>query len=367
MHIGKKTSYCPELQIDSWKVETKSEFEINKDELIDVFEGAIDMDDSDEERYLGDLITSDGSNKTNIHSRKAKGFGIIDKIVSMLEEISFGPNYFEIAILLRSSLFISSILVNSEVWYGLTLSEIEQLEIVDQALLKKILEAPSSTPSVGLYLDLGCLPIRFIIKARRIMFLHTILKQDEKSLVHRFFKAQLENPSKGDWSLQVAKDLGEIDLALSLDEIKDLSVESFRTKVRKAVNVAAFKWLLNEKKDKSKVMDIEYQSLKIQEYLVSSNLETREKKFLFQLRMRMIDVKINYRSSHADISCPLCKDAEDSQQHVLKCPLLATNQMVLVNSGIAYNQIYQDDVKKQSEVTRVFMDLWKIRKKKIKK
>ena len=79
------------------------------------------MDDSDEERYLGDLITSDGSNKTNIHSRKAKGFGIIDKIVSMLEEISFGPNYFEIAILLRSSLCISSILINSEVLYGFTL------------------------------------------------------------------------------------------------------------------------------------------------------------------------------------------------------------------------------------------------------
>jgi hypothetical protein len=181
----------------------------------------------------------------------------------MLEEISFGPNYFEIAILLRSSVFISSILVNSEAWYGLTLSEIEQLEIVDQALLKKILEAPSSTPSAVLYLDLGCLPIRFIIKARRIMFLHTILKQEEDSLVYRFFMAQAENPSRGDWSIQDAKDLEEVDLALSLDEIRDLSVESFRSKVRKSVNVAAFNWMINEKKDKSRVMDIEYESLKI--------------------------------------------------------------------------------------------------------
>ena len=81
----------------------------------------------------------------------------------------------------------------------------------------------------------------------------------------------------------------------------------------------------------------------------------------------MIDVKINFRNSHADISCPLCKDAEDNQQHVLKCPLLVTNQLVLVNSGIVYDHIYQGDVKKQSDVTRVFMDFWKIRKKKTKK
>ena len=199
------------------------------------------------------------------------------------------------------------------------------------------------------------------------MFLHTILKQEEDSLVYRFFKAQVENPSKGDWSIQVAKDLEEVDLTLSLDEIKDLSVESFRAKVRKSINVAAFKWLLNQKKDKSKVMDIEYKSLKIQEYLVSSNLVTREKKFLFQLRMRMIDVKINFRNSHAEISCPLCEDVEDTQQHVLKCPFLVTNQLVMASSGIAYDHIYQDDVQKQSDVTRVFMEFWKIRKRKTKK
>ena len=239
------------------------------------------MEESTEEKYLGDLITSDGSNRTNVNARKAKGYGLVDKVTSMLEEISFGPNYFEIALLLRSSLFISSILVNSEVWYGLTLSEIEQLEIVDQPLLKKILEASSSTPNVSLYLELGCLPIRFVIKARRIMFLQTILKEEETSLLYRFFMAQLEEPSKGDWSLQVAKDLEDINLALTLEENRNLSVECFRTKVRKSINLAAFKYLLNEKQSKSKVMDIAYEKFEIQEYLVSSNLETREIKVLF--------------------------------------------------------------------------------------
>ena len=73
------------------------------------------MEESEEERYLGDLITSDGLNKRNVAARK--GYGIIEKIMEMLQEISFGPNYFIVANLLRHSLFLSSVLLNSEAWF----------------------------------------------------------------------------------------------------------------------------------------------------------------------------------------------------------------------------------------------------------
>ena len=36
------------------------------------------MEESGEEKYLGDLITSDGSNKNNVAARKGRGFGIIE-------------------------------------------------------------------------------------------------------------------------------------------------------------------------------------------------------------------------------------------------------------------------------------------------
>ena len=157
------------------------------------------MEESEEEKYLGDMITRDGMKKKNIGARKGKGYGIVERNIDMLQEISFGHSYFEVVNLLRHSLFLSSILLNYEVWYGLTLTDIEQLEVVDQFLLKRILEAPSSSPRVSLYLEMGCLPIRFIIKSRRIMFLHYILNQKQDSLIVKFFKAQLENPV-GDWS-----------------------------------------------------------------------------------------------------------------------------------------------------------------------
>ena len=80
------------------------------------------------------------------------------------------------------SKFLNSVLTNCEAWYGLTLKDITYLEQVDEILLRKLLEAPSSSPKCMLYLETGCNPIRFIIKMRRIMFLQYILKEDEDTM-----------------------------------------------------------------------------------------------------------------------------------------------------------------------------------------
>ena len=132
-------------------------------------------------------------------------------------------------------------MISNYTWYCLSLVDIEQLESVDQALLKRILEVPSSTPKVSLYLEMGCLPIRFIIKSRRLMFLQYILQQKENSLILNFFKAQNKNPVRGDWSDQIKSDMKEINLQLTLEEIKSLSKESFRLKLKKVIYTAAFK------------------------------------------------------------------------------------------------------------------------------
>ena len=202
-----------------------------------------------------------------------------------------------------------------------------------------ILEAPSSTPKVSLYLEMGCVPIRFIIKNRRLMFLHYILPQNESSLLFKFFKAQLDNPVKGDWSEQVLFDLEEINLQLSFEEIKRLSKETFRMKLKKAIDKAALKWLIEEKEKKSKVKNLSYEHLKMQSYLIGSEMETREKKFLFQMRCRMIDVKSNFKNNHSDLSCPLCDIKEDDQKHVLECPTLLNNTSDVAAGNISYDDI----------------------------
>ena len=152
IHIGKESVLYPTLKIHGYKMEKVSD-----------------------DKYLGDMLSSDGRNSINVKERIGKGLGSISEIMSILDTISFGSQYFKIFTLLRDSLFLNAILTNAEIWYGVKKTEIEDLEELDHLLIRKAMKCPVSTPKEAYHLELGLLPIGYIIKARRLTFLHYIL------------------------------------------------------------------------------------------------------------------------------------------------------------------------------------------------
>ena len=134
------------------------------------------MEKLTEDTYLGDIISQDGKNTKNIDNRVAKGLGIFTDIMNILGKVSLGQHYFKIGLLLRESMFLNGILTNAEIWYGITKSEIKKLEDLDLNLMRKILNKPFSVPSEGVYLELCCMNIETIIKARRLNYLHYLHK-----------------------------------------------------------------------------------------------------------------------------------------------------------------------------------------------
>ena len=109
------------------------------------------------------------------------------------------------------------------------------------------------------------------------MFLHYLLQQNEKSLLYSFFQKQHECPSKGDWWLDVQKDLTELKLTTSLDKISKISKLSFKSKIKVAIQEAAFEFLKCSKNEKSKLKDLLYDELTIQKYFNSDDLLTSKK------------------------------------------------------------------------------------------
>ena len=83
------------------------------------------------------VLSSDGKNTANIKHRVSKGLGIVNQIITLLEAVSFGPQYFEIAILMRESMLVNGILTNSKTWYNLLKAEVKELEEVDKLFLRK--------------------------------------------------------------------------------------------------------------------------------------------------------------------------------------------------------------------------------------
>ena len=105
----------------------------------------------------------------------------------MFEKVSLGQEYFKIALLLRETLFLNSILTNADIWYGLEKADIKRLEDLDLSLLRNFLNVPCTVPAEGVYLELGCLNIETILKAERLVYLHYLLKQEESSILFKVF------------------------------------------------------------------------------------------------------------------------------------------------------------------------------------
>ena len=116
LHVGHTVMdfKCQDLFLDKWtEVAIKGE-EANDIALQDVFDGEEMIEQKDEEKYLGDLISVDGRNIKNIKTRINKGKGILNRMLTMINGIAFGKQYFKIGIILRNSLLVSSMLYNFE-------------------------------------------------------------------------------------------------------------------------------------------------------------------------------------------------------------------------------------------------------------
>ena len=57
-----------------------------------------------------------------------KGLGIISQIMNVLETVSFGNYFFEIALTLRESMIINGILTNAEILYKLNSQKLKNLK-----------------------------------------------------------------------------------------------------------------------------------------------------------------------------------------------------------------------------------------------
>ena len=116
MHIGRGESniLCKDLQVGGWKVDVITDPITGKCSRSESFIGYEKMKIKKEQTYLGDLLSNDGSHTKNVQQRSNKGLGVINQIMQILESTFFGKYYFEVAVMLRESLFLSSLLLNSE-------------------------------------------------------------------------------------------------------------------------------------------------------------------------------------------------------------------------------------------------------------
>ena len=232
-----------------------------------------------------------------------------------------------------------------------------QLEEVDEYLIRKILKAHSKTPKESLYLETGLVPIRFIIKQRRLNYLHHLLTRDSEELINKVYNAQKRKMGKNDWAETVNGDLKEV--KLDENSIMNLKKYQFKKIVKKKINEAAFHYLSNIQSTHSKVKDISYSKLEIQTYFLESKFSTKEKQLLFKLRTRMTNVKANFKSQYLDLTCDLCeKDFDQSDFHLLECERILNECAELSNDNSSEYEDIFGTATEQLPITKLYIKVF---------
>ena len=164
----------------------------------------------------------------------------------MIEEMPLGWAKLKAGLRLRKPLLINAILFNSESWHGVSQEDIEDLEQVDQALLRGLVDGHAKLPLHGLFMELGQEPLRFILAARRVLYLHTLLNRDDRELTKKVYLAQKGDPTKGDFCLLVEKDLKMLEIKKTHAEIKEMKKEQLKMLVKKQAKETSLKYLKKE-------------------------------------------------------------------------------------------------------------------------
>ena len=366
LHVGKHDdTLCRDLFVDGWKIDVMTDATTGKVFQTESFRGPELMGGKDEQMYLGDIISSDGSHNKNVQARKNKGLGTINNIMQILQSMFFGKYYFEVALVLRSSLLLSSLLLNSEAWINLSEQNIRGLEQTDEILLSKNLGSEANTSNIFKYLELGVYPVRFEIMKRKLLFLQYILKQEKDSMIHKVFKATCEHPLKNDFVQTCNKYLETLEIKLTYENIEEMSEFSFKKIVKQKTIEAAFKYLMEQKNKPgkhTKIQNIEYKELCIQEYLLEGNMNTEISKLIYKMRGKTLDIKEHKKWKYDDNLCVGCDKNVETENELLSCPGFCEENETK-RDKISYSVVFGDSVGDMVRVAKEIRKRLKVRDK----
>lgn len=284
MHFGKSKDICPKLTLNNEN-----------------------MNESNSQKYLGDVITNDMKIDENIKMRQSKGISTVNFVISMLKEITFGTHTFEIGMLLRNSMLVNGILYNMEAICEFKNTHLETLELSDKCFMQRLFECPRSTPSEAFYIEMSAMPLRFILQGRKFMYLWHLLKKENVELVKRVFNVQIEIPSENTWVHNIQKELKNYDINMNFTDIANMSKREFKSVVYVKVKQKSNQYLKMQQEKHTKTRNLEINDEMIP-YLKTKLLNIHEKQNLFKLRSGMIETKWNFKGSfQSDMTCIFCK------------------------------------------------------------
>ena len=165
---------------------------------------------------------------------------------------------------------------------------------------------------------------------------------------------------KGDFYDLVQKDLEDLNIVLSEEDIQDLTKSQWKKYVHEKAKEEAFKALIEENDQKSKTKHIAFEKLAMSEYLVR-NKNTQLSQIIFAIRSGTLDIKAWCEWKYSDKMCVMCSSYEETFEHFISCPKYGNS----LNTD--WKLIFENDPDNQFEIATEVKRRYYIRKDEIDK
>ena len=151
------------------------------------------------------------------------------------------------------------------------------------------------------------------------MYLHRILQLEETDPVYKVFvnMQAFHKAGEENWWSGVVKALADYNLPTDLEEIRSMSKGGFRKLVNESITEIAFKCLVSECKAQKKTSNLEYASLKLQEYLTV--MYPNQSRTILKCRSKTVDIKSHLTYKYKDIACRKCGSSDEDMLHIINC------------------------------------------------
>ena len=141
-----------------------------------------------------------------------KCVGSVEKIITAINERPYGRHTYKAALLMRQGLMLGGMLSNSESWINLTEADIAKLTMPETLLQGRLLSVSGNSSKVFMSLELGIVPVKFVLMAKRINMLNYILNESIDSTMKEVYEALKCDSRKGDFYSLVQKDQKDINI-----------------------------------------------------------------------------------------------------------------------------------------------------------
>ena len=128
------------LFVDKWEVSYKDDPKKGELQMVEKYSGLTEIGQTEEQMYLGFVLSSQGDNMANIRNLKQKSIGIIRKIFSKINCLNLQKYYFECSFIMMNVMLRGSVLYACEMHYNLKENEIRRLQRIEENFMKKVIK-----------------------------------------------------------------------------------------------------------------------------------------------------------------------------------------------------------------------------------